>query len=94
MFRHDFVMLLDGYHSGNQDETRSKKRLPLGITFQTGSVRRAAQIYFVGPFEMTFHSECMAKWGPERRATQLGKSRQNKVQEKQIRSELLSKRGP
>ena len=36
---------------------RYQDKLPLELTFQMGSERRAAQIYCAGPFEMTFHSE-------------------------------------
>ena len=63
---HSECMSLDGglrvaqRSSGIQDGTRSSKRLPFEFTFFTGSVRRAAQIYFVGPFEMIFHSACMS----------------------------------
>ena len=46
-----------------QDETSSPNKLPLEITFQMGAVRRVAQIYFVGPFEMTFRSECISPNG-------------------------------
>ena len=51
-----------------QDETRSQNELPLEITFQTGFVRRAAQLYCAEPFEMTFHSECISLNGGFREA--------------------------
>ena len=64
-FHAEWISLNDGCQrsSGIQDETRSQKKLPLEITFQTGSVRRAAQIYCAGPFERTFHSECISLYG-------------------------------
>ena len=49
--------------SGIQKETRPQTKFPLDFTFQTGSVRLAAQICFVGPFEMTLHSECISPNG-------------------------------
>ena len=49
--------------SGIQDETRSKNKLPLGITFQTGFVKRAAQIYCARLFGMTFHVESISLSG-------------------------------
>ena len=42
---------------GIQGATRSQSKLPLEHTFLAGPVRRAAEIYCTGLFEMTFHSE-------------------------------------
>ena len=59
--------------SGIQDEARAQSNLPLGMSFLfTGAERRAAQIHFVGPFEMTIHSEWISQnWDREARADKM-----------------------
>ena len=66
LFRYDYVGLLDNYKFRDVSRNRfgnprrnnvHQNKLPLEITFQTGSVRRAAQIYCAAPLEMALPLE-------------------------------------
>ena len=64
--------------------TRAQRRLRSKITFETGSVRRAAQIYCAGTFGMTFHSDWSSLTGTESRATQLANPRRKHAMGKPV----------